>query len=208
MKITEITASKNQIMLHVDGEFHTDLTALAYMPLICGDAEQKHIGELIASSNLLEDGCIVFPRTIDGHDLLICRFEVKSGGAVADGVKYVTHFSDDFSKDNSVPTTVKKPVGTWVTAEEYDYDYLEFGCMMTEINCAWIQKLSPETDDIVHVYNGKEYYSYDPTSLILTIQYNENSDNIVARRYAAENFTDALNFYKLAHNFVIAERKQ
>ena len=49
-------------------------------------------------------------------------------------------------------------------------------------------------------YNGKEYYSYDPTSLILTIQYNENSDDIVARRYAAENFTDALNYYKLARN--------
>ena len=54
-------------------------------------------------------------------------------------------------------------------------------------------------------YNGKEYYSYDPTSLILTVQYNENSDDIVARRYAAENFTDALNFYKLAYNIQDAD---
>lgn len=49
-------------------------------------------------------------------------------------------------------------------------------------------------------YNGVEYSSYDASSLILTFQYNNNSDDIVARRYAAENFTDALNYYKLNNN--------
>ena len=49
-------------------------------------------------------------------------------------------------------------------------------------------------------YNGVEYFSYDPSSLILTFQYNEYANDITGRKYAAENFTDALNYYKLARN--------
>ncbi len=49
-------------------------------------------------------------------------------------------------------------------------------------------------------YNGVEYFSYDPSSLILSFQYNDSADDIAARKYAAENFTDALNYYKLLYN--------
>lgn len=49
-------------------------------------------------------------------------------------------------------------------------------------------------------YNGVEYFSYDPSSLILTFQYNEYANDITGRKYAAENFTDALNYYKLTRN--------
>lgn len=49
-------------------------------------------------------------------------------------------------------------------------------------------------------HNGVEYFSYDPSSLILTFQYDDHVNDIIGRKYAAENFTDALNYYKLARN--------
>jgi len=158
MKIDRIIATQNEIMISFDCKAISNISAYAYIPLVCGDAEQKHIGRLLAKSSLVRDGNIIFPRFADGYDLLICRFEVRAGANTIDGVRYVTDFSEDFSQNNSPAPEVKKPVGTWVTAEEYDYDYLEFGCMMTEINSAWIQKLSPADGDIVHIYNGKKYY--------------------------------------------------
>lgn len=158
MKIDKIIATQNEILLHVCGALEGEARACAYLPLIRGDAKDKYTGRCLYESDLVRDGHIVFPRFIDERDLLTCRFEVKAGGADACGVRYVTDFSEDFSQDNFPATKVKKPIGTWVTAEEYDYDYLGFGCMMTEINCAWIQKLSPAEGDIIHIYNGKKFY--------------------------------------------------
>ncbi len=158
MKINSIIATQNEIQLHIDGEYAGNICAEAYVPLICGDAEQKYTGRLICESSDVRDGHIIFPRYIDSYDLLTSRFDVKADGKPVEGVRYVTDFSADFSRDSSPEPLVKKPVGTWVTSEEYDYDYMGFGCMMTEVNCAWIQKLVPEENDITHVYNGKEYY--------------------------------------------------
>ncbi len=53
--------------------------------------------------------------------------------------------------------------------------------------------------------NGVEYFSYDPSSLILNFQYNDYADDIAARKYAAENFTDALNYYNLIYNIQNAD---
>lgn len=158
MKVSRITATQNEIMLHIDGTISDGISASAYVPLICGDAEQKYTGRLLAESSLVRDGHIIFPRIHDGYDLLTCRFEVKADGKEICGVRYVTDFSNDFSRDNSPEPYVRKPVGTWVTALEEDIDILDLGCMMTEINSAWIQTLSPSSEDIVHVWNGKEYY--------------------------------------------------
>ena len=158
MKITKIIATKTQIQLYVDGATDGKICADAYLPLICGDKKQKHIGELICTTLDVRENCIVFPRHYNGRDLLTCRFEVNIDDSKADGVCYVTDFSDDFSLDSSPAPVIKKPIGTWVDAEESDYDYLGFGCMMTEINSAWIQKLTPDDDAIIHEYNGKKFY--------------------------------------------------
>lgn len=50
-------------------------------------------------------------------------------------------------------------------------------------------------------YNGKEYYSYDPDYITFTFQYSDyySLQDIIARKYAAENFLDAENFYKLKY---------
>ncbi len=49
-------------------------------------------------------------------------------------------------------------------------------------------------------HDGKEYSSYDVNKLTFSYQISNNLSNIIASRYAAENYNDALNYYKAMNN--------
>ncbi|MBQ8408414.1 MAG: hypothetical protein IJY39_06060 [Clostridia bacterium] len=159
MKVSAIIATASEIKIQLSGlSADTTAVAKAFVPLLCGNSkENKTPGRLIFESNTTQKDGFVLPRYIGGYDLSICRFEVTFGGETVGGVRYVTDFGEGFSK-NDFSFTVKKPVGTWINSTEEDMDLLGFGCMMNELNCAWIQTVSPKEDDIPHEWNGKTYY--------------------------------------------------
>lgn len=157
MTVTQIIASQSDIRICTDNAVGR-LSAAAYLPLISVAENNRYShGRLVASSKKIEDNCMILPRYSGELDLLTCRFEVTCDGILLDGAKYVTDIEDDATKTSS-EFNVTKPVGTWVTALEDDIALLGLGCMMTEINCAWIQTITPKTDDYTHIYCGKEYY--------------------------------------------------
>ncbi len=159
MKVEKITTYKDRITLTCSGmAADTTLTAVARVPLVCGNSpDDKYPGRVLMTVN--EAGnTLTFPRFAEDYDLLTCRFEVTVKGEMLAGVKFVTDFSEDFSAANAAEPTMRRPVGTWVTAIEEDIDYLGFGCMMTEVNSTWIQTVTPNNTAIEHIWNGKIYY--------------------------------------------------
>lgn len=134
------------------------IVGYAYVPLVHGEQGRGTPSRCVFESRTVEDGCLVFPRTVDGYDLLICRFSVVAGGAPVAGVCYVTDVMAEASRGARDLPPVGKPVGTWVTCPGEDMDFYGFGGMMTEVNSTWIQTLTPAEGDISHVWNGKTYY--------------------------------------------------
>jgi len=159
MMVEKITALRDRILISLtDIPEDTALTAVARVPLVHGDStHNKYPGRILATVSG-KGSTLIFPRYAEDYDLLICRFEVTANGQLVKGVRFVTDFSEDFSSPAHPAPSITRPVGTWVTAQEDDIDYLGFGCMMTEINSTWIQTVTPAADAISHVWNGKTYY--------------------------------------------------
>ena len=159
MRIKKITAYVDKILISLENISPTVYyTAVARIPLVHGDSrDQKYPGQVLVSLQG-NGGDICFPRYHLDFDLLICRFEITVEGQLIPGAKYVTDFEEGASQNTCTPPEIIRPVGTWVTALEEDIDYLGFGCMMTEVNSAWIQTVNPTEHDIPHVWNGQTYY--------------------------------------------------
>lgn len=157
----------------------------AFVPLINGTEdvpEKKYPGRPVFFRRLEKNeilpgsgGTIRFsiPRN-SGFELLVCRFEITfysrypragsetgegpAAAFTASGVKYVNGFGDDFSASRKKGPEIGKPLGTWMIAPDEDIDYMNFGCMMDEIDQAWIMSGKKKDNDIVRVWNGREYY--------------------------------------------------
>ncbi len=158
MRITEITAYRDRIAIRCDGIFSDGCVGRAYVPLVHGETGNKTPSRLVYETDRVENGCLIFPRYAGEYDLLICRFAVTVGGEEVDGVCYVTDLASDFARGERDIPPGDKPVGTWVTCSGEDMDFYGFGGMMTEINSTWIQTVTPDANDIPHVWNGKTYY--------------------------------------------------
>lgn len=158
MTVTRIVASDKEIKICLDSPA-SELSVKAFLPLINANTVDKYSEAIVVASATSHDStCIVLPRFDGGIDLALCRFEVCADGTVLSGVCYVTDTEKDYSEVCPPAPKTDKPVGTWVTALEEDIDLLGFGCMMTEINCAWLQTLTPTDDDYKHTLCGKTFY--------------------------------------------------
>jgi len=158
MRTTEIKAYEDHIEIRCDGKIPEDSIGRAYVPLVKGSMGRRTPSRVVFESDRVVNGYLLFPRYAGDYDLLICRFEIYCSGILTEGVRYVTDFSENFSKkDRDIPPK-KKAVGTWVTCPGDDIDFYGFGGMMTEINSTWIQTLNPSEGDIPHTWNGKTYW--------------------------------------------------
>lgn len=158
MQVIQIKASKDSIFIRCDADIPWGACAQAFVPLTVGKSGGDTPSRNIFETSLVEDGALIFPRYAGDYDLLVCRFKVFSDGETLEGVRYVTDFSEDFSKGSRPLSPKEKPVGTWVTCQGEDMDFYGFGGMMTEINSTWIQTVIPTKGDIAHVWNGKKYW--------------------------------------------------
>ena len=167
MRVEQIIATPTTIELIIpELPILTHVYAQARLPLVTGDARRKHHGKIVQVTDKKRKDRVIFDRFAGDVDLLLCRFEVDVDGKMLDGVRYVTDMTEDCSACAPAPFEVSRPVGTWVTAIPEDIDYLGMGCMMTEINSPWIQKLESAEGDIAHEFCGKTYY-FDKTCMDL-----------------------------------------
>lgn len=162
MRVVEIKAYGNRIILRCDGDIPEGAVGYARVPLVRGRDGRHTQSRVICESQCVENGMLIFPRYKDEYDLSICRFEIAVQGKVIGGMRYVTELSSDFSKGSRELSPKGKPVGTWVTCRGEDMDLFGFGGMMTEINSTWIQTLEPEDGDIPHIWNGRTYWFSRP----------------------------------------------
>jgi len=160
MKIIKITATQNQILLELDQTPAQPVTVTASVALTCGDPNADFtLGRTIFTAVVsAQNQVLTISRYENDYDLLICRFQVSDEAGKIPGVSFVTDFSEDFSRYNYDYPTVKRPIGTWVSATPEDMDYLRFGYMMNELDQAWMMTVHPKEDDIPHVFNGQTYY--------------------------------------------------
>lgn len=160
MTVTAITAGVQEIRIRLAEDIPGTLAIEARIPLVCGKEDPAFVpGRVVyAGTAPVKDGEAVIPRYCGDFDMLVCRFTVTVQGTAADGVCYVTDFTEDFSLHDYDPPKTDRPIGTWVTAMPEDIDYLRMGYMMTEIDMAWILTLTPAPDDIPHQWNGRTYY--------------------------------------------------
>ena len=180
MVISRIEASKTEIKITVSGsekELADRLKSpftfrtLAFVPQInAGGTGAKYPGRCVFEAVLNENEVEVSGDTLiltlernAGYDLLICRFEVylcfgePGREEKLSGVSYVNAFAPLFSECTNKGPEQGWPVGTWLIAPDEDIEYMHFGCMMDEIDLAWILSLGKE-GDIVHEWNGRQYY--------------------------------------------------
>ena len=160
MKVLKIIAGVENIVIELEKNAEGFIDVCASVALTCGVKEIEFTpGRAIWSQTCkIEKGCVTIPRYAEDYDLLICRFTVRHEGQLLNGVRFVTDFSEGFSKYNYDYPMINRPVGTWVTAEPEDIDELRFGYMMSELNQAWFLTLAPKEDDYAHVWNGNTYY--------------------------------------------------
>ena len=158
MKITAIIAYPDHIEVIADTLMPASASGRAFVPLVSGGLGRNTPSRLLFESAQTEENRLIFPRMADDYDLLTARFTVTADSKELDGVCYVTDIAPEVSRgDRSLPPK-GNPIGTWVTCPGADIDRLGLGAMMTEINSTWIQTLTPEKDDIPHVWNGKTYW--------------------------------------------------
>ena len=158
MTIQAIVAYPDRIELIADIPMPVLTWGRAFVPLVKGGAGRHTPTRVLAESQRVEGDRLIFPRRADGYDLLIARFCVIADGETADGVCYVTDIDPTATRGHTPRPPVGKPIGTWVTCPGEDVDYYGFGGMMTEVNSAWIQTLTPAEGDIPHIWNGKTYW--------------------------------------------------
>ena len=158
MIIDTICATSDSIRITVTDCVCREIRIRAFVPLINGKSTEKHRGRCVYDRLALTDsaGNAEIPAN-NGYELFICRFEVSLGGEIIDGVKYVDRLAPDFSRNNAPYPRPERPLGTWCIAEEEDIEYMRMGMMMDELDEVWLFSPAPGPDDIVHVWNGREY---------------------------------------------------
>ena len=160
MKITNITATTEKILLTLDESAAGSAVLCARVPLVNGTQRGEGFasGRTVLRIEQPADGAqLAMPRFAEDYDLLTCRFELALNGEAVPGVCYVTDFSEDFSRMNDPYPATERPIGTWCNALEEDVDGMRFGYMMNELDMIWLMKREPEDGDFVHVFNGEEY---------------------------------------------------
>ena len=153
-----LTACASRIDIETDvAEVH-DVTVRAFAPLI--DASGKDMSYpgrcVLQRRGTTQNGRLSLPRN-EGYDLLIARFSVESDGEQAGGVRYVNDFGADFCPPRPMDPPPAKPIGTWCNASDEDVEAMGFGCMMDELDQAWLMAGEPKADDIIHMWNGKAW---------------------------------------------------
>ena len=158
MKITEIMAYREHIAVCLDTPVTGALTGEAVLPMTNGETGRSTPAPVLYRASADGGDSLLFPRYVQGRDLLTCRFFLRLNGEAIEGICCVTGFSADACRGNTALPPMGKPLGTWVTCPGEDMDSYGFGGMMTEINTAWIMTLAPSAEDIPHVWNNKTYW--------------------------------------------------
>ena len=171
MTIQSIACGKNTITIKTDIPDGANATVAAFVPLINAEEREEAVvlsgaipepggrfpGRKLCEENVVsKNGLLTIPRN-DGFDLLVARFCVSAGGGLLSGVKYVTDFLPGFSECAEPVPEISRPLGTWCIAPDEDIEYMRFGVMMDELDEAWLLANEERPDDIIHVWNGREY---------------------------------------------------